>query len=185
MNNTATSVSARTSASDVPYDGPSVTTRSTNTRLHPTEPRKTRGKRKEHPSTDTNSPNRPKKSTNTPTNTSPPHPRTFRVSSIPTNIDKAGLRQYLCDLECEKGIQPQNSGIQLQNILAFSIAPYIGRLVATITFHQEPLLFLQCRPGHPLALQLPQELGGVKITVDCDFYGITPLYHPTSKPKYE
>lgn len=49
----------------------------------------------------------------------------------------------------------------------------------------EPLIFVKCRPGCRLPVQLSSELGGATIIIDCDFDGITPLHYPLSKPKYE
>ncbi|KAF8535303.1 P-loop containing nucleoside triphosphate hydrolase protein [Trichophaea hybrida] len=118
------------------------------------------------------------KKSNPPQRASPLHPRTFRLALIPTTIDDDGFRQYLGGLECE-------NGIPTQKILAFGLAPYMDWLVATVTFHNEPLIFMECRPNCQLSVSLPSDLCEATITVDCDFYGITPLYHPASKPKYD
>jgi hypothetical protein len=109
-----------------------------------------------------------------------PQPRTLRLSLIPLRIDKNKLQRFLQGLECEDGIPTHE-----QNIASFSLAPYIDWLVATIMFYQEPLIFMTCRPGYKSHVQLPAELDGATITVDCDFHGITPLYHPSPMPKYD
>ncbi|KAF8534452.1 hypothetical protein BDD12DRAFT_895849 [Trichophaea hybrida] len=104
-----------------------------------------------------------------------PKPRTLRLSEIPTSVDENQLRQYLNNLECE-------TTSVAENVLALSLAPYIDWLVATVTFRQEPLIFTQCRPHRIMHFELPTQLVGPRetgtILVDCDFYGITPLYHP-------
>jgi hypothetical protein len=93
-------------------------------------------------------------------------------------MDEDGLRQYLNGLECQ-------DETPTQNILVFGLAPFLNQLVATTTFQQEPLIFVKCRPGCRLPVQLSSELGGATIIIDCDFDGITPLHYPLSKPKYE
>ncbi|KAA8899102.1 hypothetical protein FN846DRAFT_782513 [Sphaerosporella brunnea] len=108
----------------------------------------------------------------------PKSPRTLRLSLIPTSVDNNQLRKFLGGLEYES--QPPK-----ENILALSLAPFVDWLVATVSFSQEPLIFLRCTTGRSLSLPLPPELGGSTINVDCDFYGITPLYHPPSKPTYD
>jgi len=115
---------------------------------------------------------------------SPPQPRTLRLSEISISVDEDQLRQYLNSLECK-------TRSATENVLALSLAPYIDWLVATVTFHQEPLIFTQCRPHHNMHIQLPSQLVGPRengtITVDCDFCGITPLYHPPGpqEPTFE
>ncbi|KAF8241213.1 hypothetical protein K440DRAFT_592033, partial [Wilcoxina mikolae CBS 423.85] len=113
-----------------------------------------------------------------------PKPRTLRLSEIPKSVDENQLRQYLNSLECE-------TTSAAENVLVLSLAPYIDWLVATVTFSQEPLIFTQCRPHHIMHFQLPTQLVGPRetgiISVDCDFYGITPLYHPPGlqEPKFD
>ncbi|KAF8248466.1 hypothetical protein K440DRAFT_600017, partial [Wilcoxina mikolae CBS 423.85] len=69
--------------------------------------------------------------------------------------------------------------------MSFSLAPYSDWLVATVTFDQEPLVFMKCQPGTMVHCCLPLELGGDTISVDCDYFGITPLFQPSSEPKYD
>ncbi|KAF8536942.1 hypothetical protein BDD12DRAFT_746625 [Trichophaea hybrida] len=108
-----------------------------------------------------------------------PNLRTLRLSLIPTSVDEVRFRQHLAGLRCAAEVPDEN-------ILAFSLAPYRKWLVATVTFLQEPLDLTECRSDHKLHVRLPPELSEVTITVDCDFYGITPLYHPPqSEPKYD
>jgi hypothetical protein len=113
----------------------------------------------------------------------PSQPRTLRLSPLPTSINEIRLRQYLNSLECD-------AEYQAENILAFSLAPYMNWLVATVTFRQEPSIFAQCRPRSHLPFQLPADLAMPResnIIIDCDFYGITPLYSPLKpqEPKFE
>jgi len=111
---------------------------------------------------------------------SPPKPRTLRLSPIPTSVDENRLREYLGNLECE-------GGFETENVLAFSLAPFIDWLVATVTFDRDPFVFKQCLPGYTVSFQLPITLDESRedITADCDFHGITPLYHPPEEPSYE
>ena len=53
------------------------------------------------------------------TTTSPPNPRTFRLSLIPTSINENYLQEYLKGLRCEPGIPTEN------DVLAYSLTPYI------------------------------------------------------------
>ncbi|KAF8245681.1 TPR-like protein [Wilcoxina mikolae CBS 423.85] len=110
-------------------------------------------------------------------------PRTFRLSPIPTSVDASRLQEYLNSLECEDRLAPRN-------ILAFSLAPFNSWwLVATVTFRREPHLFEACRPGFAVYFMLPDDLAesSDEIAVDCDFYGITPLYNPPipREPSYD
>jgi hypothetical protein len=106
-------------------------------------------------------------------------PRTLRLSLIPMSIDKDQLRRHLASLRYEAQVSDDN-------ILALSLAPYRAWLVATVTFQVEPIEFRRCRSNHKLDVPLPLQPNGAPISVDCDFYGITPLYHPPqSEPKYE
>jgi hypothetical protein len=113
------------------------------------------------------------------TTSSPQSPRTFRLSLIPISIDQNRFKIYLRDLRCRSGTPTEN------NILAYSLAPYTDWLVATVTFFEEPLVFRECRPQRRLHVWIPPELGVAEIAVDCDFYGITPLNQPRSKPQFE
>ncbi|KAF8248524.1 hypothetical protein K440DRAFT_625728 [Wilcoxina mikolae CBS 423.85] len=111
-----------------------------------------------------------------------PKSRTLRMSPIPTTVNEDGLRNYLNSLACEEGPVKDN-------VLALSLAPFIECLVATVTFRQDPLVFVQCRPRNIVSITLPSILDKSRdpeeITVDCDFHGITPLYHPPGEPSYD
>jgi hypothetical protein len=113
----------------------------------------------------------------------PKPPRTFRLSLIPVSIEQEPLRRYLNRLEC----RPRSPNLQPleENILNFSLASYLSWQVATVSFRQEPAEFNKCIRGNSINIGLPRELGGTQITVDCDFYGMTPLYHPRLEPEYE
>lgn len=72
------------------------------------------------------------------------------------------------------------------------VAPFLGQQIATVTFLDEPSVIRECRPQRNVRLPMPPELvssedDSTVMTVDCDFYGITPLYHPVhpEKPKFE
>lgn len=119
--------------------------------------------------------------------TVPPKPRTLRLSGIPLSLGEGQLRTSLNALIDKT--QPNG-----ENILALSLALYHGRLVATVTFLHEPSIFKECRPLHSIELPIPTNLAGsseddmiIDIIADCDFYGITPLYHPPhpEEPSFE
>jgi hypothetical protein len=112
-------------------------------------------------------------------------PLTLRLSEIPVTVQERQLRECLNSLECEA--RPHSVGAE-KNVLALSLAPYIDWLVATVTFRHIPSAFAHCQPRRVVYFDLPPELSaeenGVTVTVDCDFYGITPLYQPT-QPEFE
>jgi hypothetical protein len=120
---------------------------------------------------------------------SPVKPLTLRLSEIPVTIQERQLREFLNSLEYEA--RPQALGNAFgneKNVLALSLAPYIDWLVATVTFRHVPWAFARCQPRRMVYFDLPPELSaeesGVTVTVDCDFYGITPLYQP-AQPEFE
>lgn len=111
--------------------------------------------------------------------TEPPKPRTFRLKNVPLPVQREQLKTYLNSL-------PSESHLEGSNVQALSLAPYNHNwLVATVSFLKEPSAFGKCQSLRPLPLPIPTELGGSiessisidRITVDCDFYGMTPLYH--------
>jgi hypothetical protein len=102
--------------------------------------------------------------------------RTFRLSEIPPDMNDSALCQCLDSLQVGKGSIKGNSKV-------FSLATYRSWQVATVSFHQEPDEFERCKPGHEVHLQLPERqvetrAVPVRVTIDCDFYSMTPLYEP-------
>ena len=97
----------------------------------------------------------------------PIKPRTFRISNIAPDITECELRTYLKDLleDCT----PDD--------FIISLAPYSygKRQIATVSFTRRELSpFSECRSDGRLYLQ--NDGMGSRITVDCEFQGITPLY---------
>jgi hypothetical protein len=116
-------------------------------------------------------------------------PLTLRLSEIPVTIQERQLREFLNSLEYEARPQALGNAFgNVKNVLALSLAPYIDWLVATVTFRHVPWAFARCQPRRMVYFDLPPELSaeesGVTVTVDCDFYGITPLYQP-AQPEFE
>jgi hypothetical protein len=102
--------------------------------------------------------------------------RTFRLSKIPPDMNDSALCQFLDSLQVGGGSIKGNSKV-------FSLATYSSWQVATVSFDQEPDEFERCKPGHEVHLQLPKRpvetrAVPVRVTVDCDFYSMTPLYEP-------
>jgi hypothetical protein len=75
--------------------------------------------------------------------------RTFRLSEIPPDMNDSALCQFLDSLQVGKGSIKGNSKV-------FSLATYGSWQVATVSFHQEPVEFERCQPGHEVHLQLPK-----------------------------
>jgi hypothetical protein len=97
-------------------------------------------------------------------------PYTFRLSVIPSSVDEKKLRQCLDSLSYTKQ--------SYKNILALSLVKRSSWQVATATFHEVPSEFRECSRNSPIEVELDVE--GIKneITVDVDFYGVSPLYSP-------
>jgi hypothetical protein len=101
--------------------------------------------------------------------------RTFRLSEIPLDMDERALRQFLDSLKVGR-----DSIIQ-GNSEVFSLVTYRSWQVASVSFHQEPDDFKRCKPDQNIYLPFPnRRIEGravpVDVTVDCDFYGMTPFY---------
>jgi hypothetical protein len=64
---------------------------------------------------------------------------------------------------------------------------------ATVSFHQEPELFKACTTDNPVDCHFQtfnhERKSWIhhRVTIDCDFYGTTPLYQPpgSAPPEYE
>jgi len=106
-------------------------------------------------------------------------PRTFRMSLIPISVNKTQLITYLNGLSYDrKGCG--DSLDQSTNLHGVSLVPRDTWKAATVTFVEEPYKFKDCLPGHHIEIAL--RIAGVDtvdISVDVDFYSITPLYSPS------
>jgi len=106
-----------------------------------------------------------------PTPTPPPAPkkgpgRTFRITSIPLEVSQHQLQSSLKDL---MEVPEQ------QRWLKCSLVAVSKKQIATVTFESgEPPDLLECKPGHKANLLL-NDIDGY-LSVDCDFFGMTPLY---------
>lgn len=100
--------------------------------------------------------------------------RTFRLS-IPRHIAMESLKDFQ-----DAYLMVGQRAIK-RNCHVFSLAPYRSRVqVATVSFHREPDRLRQCQPDQQCTLEfaLKERATPLKITFDCDFYGMTPVYHP-------
>jgi hypothetical protein len=110
--------------------------------------------------------------------------RTLRLSQIPLEMDESALRRCLDSLKVGRGSIQGNSEI-------FSLATYRSWQVASVAFRQEPDDFKRCKPDQNMYLPFPMRriegrVVSVDVTVDCDFYGMTPFYQsPGPMIKYE
>jgi hypothetical protein len=112
--------------------------------------------------------------------------RTFRLSEIPRDMDATMLRDYLDALNVGNGCIEENSQV-------LSLAMYGGSWqVASVSFqYHEPDIFKGCKPDQNIYLSFPmRRIEGravpLHVTVDCDFYGMTPFYQsPGATIKYE
>jgi hypothetical protein len=111
--------------------------------------------------------------------------RTFRLSEIPLEMNEVALCQCLDSLQVGRVSIEGNS-------MVFPLATYRFGQVATVSFkHHEPDIFQGCKPDQNIYLPFPmRRIEGravpVNVTVDCDFYGMTPFYHSSGAMiKYE
>ncbi|KAI5816136.1 hypothetical protein BZA77DRAFT_313721 [Pyronema omphalodes] len=111
--------------------------------------------------------------------------RTFRISELPLYSSNIALCQCLDSLDVVGHCRAGNSKV-------FSMATYGSWRVATVSFHHEPIEFERCKPGHQVnvLLQVQQKVtdpaAPVSVTIDCEFYGMTPLYEPVgTTAKYD
>ncbi|KAI5788645.1 hypothetical protein FPQ18DRAFT_307335 [Pyronema domesticum] len=132
--------------------------------------------------------------------------RTFRMSEIPLDMDKDTLCQCLDHLQVGPGCIKGNSKIfslaidrrwQIATV-SFHQEPEVfegckpgkvvhlqlpKRQVRTVSSPQEPEEYKRCKPDREAHLQLLEQqietrAVPVCITIDCDFYSMTPLYEP-------
>jgi hypothetical protein len=98
----------------------------------------------------------------------PKKPLTFRLSLIPSSIDEEKLRRCLDSLSYTKQ--------SCKKLLALSLVERGGWQVATVTFLEVPSEFQKCSRNNAIDVEL--DIEGIKseITIDVDFYGVSPLY---------
>jgi hypothetical protein len=138
----------------------------------------------------------------------PPRCRTFRLSEIPVDMNVTMLRDHWDSLQVGTGFLRGNSKVfSLATYSSWQVATVSfheepddfqrckpgnpvdlqlsKRQVATAPYHQEPDAYKRCKPGHEVHLRSPNSNGQVetraepvRVTIYCDFYGITPLYQP-------
>ncbi|KAI5785392.1 hypothetical protein FPQ18DRAFT_87085 [Pyronema domesticum] len=111
--------------------------------------------------------------------------RTFRLSEIPLDMNAVVIRDYLDTLNIDNRCMKGNSQV-------LSLAMYGSWQVASVSFkYDEPDIFRGCKPDQNIYLQFPKRrIEGravpANVTVDCDFYGMTPFYEsPEDMIKYD
>ena len=112
---------------------------------------------------------------------SPKAMRSLRVSSIPSAVRVNDFRRYLENLtyHCD------GTGTSDTNVLAMSLAPDGRWKVATVCFHNEPEPFSECDPSTNVTVYFDHVGTRHELTVDCDFFGMTPLYCSPEQPVVE
>ncbi|KAI5816149.1 hypothetical protein BZA77DRAFT_344455 [Pyronema omphalodes] len=105
-----------------------------------------------------------------------PKRRTYRLSEIPPDITRSKLCEFLDSLQAGTGLTEGNSKV-------FSLATYGSWQVATVSFDTIPDECETCVPGRQVHLRLSKrQVNGraisISVTIDCDFYSMTPLYEP-------
>ena len=98
--------------------------------------------------------------------------RALRITSIPASIDRSELRRCLEALDRASDKEHSNSS----NILALTLVPDQWTQVATVVFHQVPRVFEGCTPRGAVDVELEAGRADCRLTVDCDFLGMTALY---------
>jgi hypothetical protein len=132
--------------------------------------------------------------------------RTFRLSKIPPDMNDSTLCQCLDSLQVGAGCIKGNSKVfSLATYSSWQVATVSfdqdpaeferckpghevhlqlpKRQVTTDLSHQEPDRYRRCKPDHEVHLRLPERqvetrAVPVRVTIDCDFYSMMPLYEP-------
>jgi hypothetical protein len=107
-------------------------------------------------------------SSNRPRNT-----RSLRISLIPLAVTASDFRSFLERLQPHNGSDLGRCG---NNILAMSLVQHGRSQVATICFDSEPDFFSVCTSDAPMHLNFRHHETDYQLVVDCDFFGLTPLY---------
>ncbi|TGZ77413.1 hypothetical protein EX30DRAFT_199508 [Ascodesmis nigricans] len=98
-------------------------------------------------------------------------PRSLRISGIPSTVSTADFRNFL------EQLLPSPAGCSDENVLLLSLVPFLGGAqVATVCFKNEPRVFATCSPGATVYITFTHEGKLHELVVDCDFFGLTPLY---------
>lgn len=104
--------------------------------------------------------------------------RSLRISSIPTMVTESELRTFLQGLQLPKSEQTVNiKAISLQK-------EKCGLQTATVCFEREPDPISSCARCRKITVPYPYQGKTHDLVVDCDFYGLTPLFS-SEKPTVE
>lgn len=100
----------------------------------------------------------------------PQNARSLRITGIHSSVPYDEFRSFLGGLD---STLPEHN----DNVLALSLAPDTSSLqVATVCFRHEPAFFAECTPGNTRELSYSSHGAESQLVVDCDFFGLTPLY---------
>jgi hypothetical protein len=95
------------------------------------------------------------------------------------DVDKQQLCEYLERLSRDDGNEDTLPDRET-NVVALSLAPRDEWQVGTITFSKKPSEFALCSPNNPIKIRLlAPNIDATEISIDVDFYGMTPLYCPS------
>ncbi|KAF8541865.1 hypothetical protein BDD12DRAFT_730767 [Trichophaea hybrida] len=101
--------------------------------------------------------------------------RTLRINLFSNSVTETQLVEWLEGLACDE--PDGHSSPNESNILKLTLYPYRTWQVATVTFCSVPLRFALCAPGRGQEARVKiGETEAIDISVDCDFWGLTPLY---------
>jgi hypothetical protein len=101
--------------------------------------------------------------------------RTLRINLFSNSVTETQLVEWLEGLACDE--PDGHSSPNESNILKLTLYPYRTWQVATVTFCSVPSIFALCAPGRGQEARVKiGETEAIDISVDCDFWGLTPLY---------
>ena len=109
----------------------------------------------------------------------PMQSRSLRISLIPSTVTFDEFQSFLENLP---SLYTSENGDT--NILALSLVRDINSQVSTVCFRSEPDLFSKCAPHKEIHIDFDHNGTVHELVVDCDFFGITPLYS-SEKPTVE
>lgn len=107
--------------------------------------------------------------------------RSLRVGNVPEDASHDEFRKFM------ESLLLLDDDYVGGCILLSSLAPSCnGRgQVGTVCFDREPEVLERCRTGCEVYVTWHRGDRTYRLVVDCDFFGMTPLYHPQGVPEAE
>lgn len=102
--------------------------------------------------------------------------RAFRISSIPIVVDINTFRDYLETLAHDGSSGRYENAVTVSNIRSLTLVPHGRGKIATVVFHVVPRQLEESSPGAPVEIEFDHNGTRCRLTVDCDFFGMTPYY---------